>query len=326
MAGCKPEDKKDELSDAEKQKPMKKGDMVELFNKLKEFIGEKQKETSDDVKNVVSELKTKITKQTEELNEVRKEVQDMRKRIEKLENAEVNTADAIEKRIKENEEKREKRRALGNKIRAEIDEEKKRLLIIGFPITTKEHEALIHGLVAAMMRENVTPREEVSIICMKEAANGKRSLILLSTGTVQNRDWVLMNLNREKEFTVKKSIPKRYDQAQMILNEVGHALREMHDKKINTELSYEGLSLCLMYRLKRKEGDQYEEWVKHSEVDPTDEEKMDEIPKKDVKVDGTSLFVILNENAESEAVLKKMMSNSLKNHKGEATFKVMSKK
>ena len=52
---------------------------------------------------------------------------------------------------------------------------------------------------------------------------------------------------------------------------------------------------------------------------------IDEIPKKDVKMDGTSLFVNLNENAESEAVLKKIMSDSLKDHSG-ATFKVMSKK
>ena len=326
MAAENPEDKKDELTDAEKQKPMTKGDKVELFEKLKEFIDEKQKETSDDVMKVVSELKTEITKQTNELNEVRKEVQDMKKRIEELENAVVNTADAIEKRIKENGEKHEKRKALENKIRAEIDEEEKRLLIIGFPITVKEHGALVPGLIAAMIRENVTPREEVSIVWIKEAVNGKRSLILLNKGMVQNRDWILMNLKREKELTVKKSFPKLYDQAQRKLNEVGHALREMHDRKINTELWYEGLSLCLMYRMKRKEGDKYEEWIKHSEVDPTEEEMIDEIPKKDVKMDGTSMFVNLNENVESEAVLKKTMFNSLKDHNGEATFKVMLKK
>ena len=35
MAGGKPEGKKDELTDAEKQKPMMKGDKVELFGKLR---------------------------------------------------------------------------------------------------------------------------------------------------------------------------------------------------------------------------------------------------------------------------------------------------
>ena len=43
---------------------MTKADKVELCEKLKEFIREKQEETSNNVKNIVSELKTEITKQT----------------------------------------------------------------------------------------------------------------------------------------------------------------------------------------------------------------------------------------------------------------------
>ena len=63
-----------------------------------------------------------------------------------------------------------------NKIRAEIDEEEKKILVIGFPITTREHEAIIPLLIASMMRENVRPREDLSIDWMKDAVNGKEVL------------------------------------------------------------------------------------------------------------------------------------------------------
>ena len=141
-----------------------------------------------------------------------------------------------------------------------------------------------------MRKDNVRPREDLSIVWMRKAVNGKRSHILLNTGTVQNRDFILMNLKKDKEFIVKKSFPKQYDQAQRKLNEMGHTLREMHERKINTEIWYEGLSLCLWYRMKRKEVEKYEEWINYSEVDHTEEEVIDEIPKNDVKMDRTSLF------------------------------------
>ena len=139
MAAEKPEEKEDDLTETEKQKPMTKEDKVELFEKLKEFISEKQEETYNNVKNMVSELKSEITKQTNELNEVRKEVSSMKKRIEDLENIEVSTAETIDRRIRENSEKQEKKKALEGKIRAEIYQEEKRILLIGFPIAGREH-------------------------------------------------------------------------------------------------------------------------------------------------------------------------------------------
>ena len=48
--------------------------------------------------------------------------------------------------------------------------------------------------------------------------------------------------------------------------------------------------------------------------------------KKDLKIDGTSLFINLNEDAESEATLRRHMTDSLKEHSNKATFKVMSRK
>ena len=161
---------------------------------------------------------------------------------------------------------------------------------------------------------------------MKEEVNGKRSLILFNAGTMQNRDFILMNLKKDKDYVMKKLFPKRYEQAQRKLNAMGHALGKMHDEKVNTELWYEGVSLCLWYRLKRREGEKYEEWIKQSEIDPTMEEVNEEAPNKNVKIDGTSFFVNLNEDAESEATLRKNKSDSLKDHGDRVTFKVMSKK
>ena len=121
-------------------------------------------------------------------------------------------------------------------MKAEIEEEEKKILVVGFPIASRDQEAKLPGLVASMMREGVLPRKNLSIDWMKEEANGKKSLILLNAGTSQNRDFILMNLKKDKDYIVKKSFPARYMQAQRKLNEMGHALRKMHDEKVNTEL------------------------------------------------------------------------------------------
>ena len=103
------EENKDELTEAEKQKPMTKADKKELIKQLQEFISRKQEETSNNFKTVVTERKTELTKQNDELNEVRKDVTSMKKRIKDLEKIEVSTAEAIDRKIRENSKKQEKR-------------------------------------------------------------------------------------------------------------------------------------------------------------------------------------------------------------------------
>ena len=75
-----------------------------------------------------------------------------------------------------------------------------------------------------------------------------------------------------------------------------------------------------------KEGEVRDEWTKYSEINPTEEEVREEEPKKGLKIDGKSLFINLNMNAESEAILEKLMIDCLKGHGKEATYKAMSKK
>ena len=82
----------------------------------------------------------------------------MRERIEKLESEEQSTAEMIERKINKTEVKREKKKALEDKIRAEIEEKEKKLLIAGFPITSASHEAMLPGLLAAMLRPGCTPQ------------------------------------------------------------------------------------------------------------------------------------------------------------------------
>ena len=53
MAKGKKENKNGELSNVEKQKPMTKRDKEDLFNKQKELIGEKQKQSSEEMKGTV---------------------------------------------------------------------------------------------------------------------------------------------------------------------------------------------------------------------------------------------------------------------------------
>ena len=123
---------------------------------------------------------------------------------------EVSTAEEIEKKIRENAKKKEKRKMFENKVKAEIEEEEKKIIVIGFPFANSNKEATLPGLVAAMIREGVTPREGLSIEWMREEANGKKSIILLNATTMQNRDFILMNLKKDKGFIVKKSFPGRY--------------------------------------------------------------------------------------------------------------------
>ena len=63
------------------------------------------------------------------------------------------------RKIRENRKKHEKRKMFENKVKAEIEEEEKKILVVGFPIANSNKEVTLPGLVASMMREGVTPRD-----------------------------------------------------------------------------------------------------------------------------------------------------------------------
>ena len=98
-------------------------------------------------------------------------------------------------------------------------------MVIGFPITNKSEEEVLHEVVLAMMREDTRPKSNPIIEWMKEENNGRSSLVLLNTGSSQDRDFILRNLKKDKGFTVTKSFPARYKQARAKLNEMGNALK-----------------------------------------------------------------------------------------------------
>ena len=83
--------------------------------------------------------------------------------------------------------KREKRKALERKALKEIGKEEGKLLVIGFLIAS--HEAVLPGLMTVLMRENVNPSQEVTILWMKEVCRNS-----------QNRDWILINLLRQNSL------------------------------------------------------------------------------------------------------------------------------
>ena len=56
---------------------------------------------------------------------------------------------------------------------------------------------------------------------------------MLSAGSVQNHDYILLNQKKGKSFSVKKVFPKRIETAQKKLNEMGNALREVNERNIN---------------------------------------------------------------------------------------------
>ena len=141
----------DELSETERQKPMTKGDKKELVDQWYASWSIQQPQVHG------NRTKEELTKQNNELIEVRNDVRNMKKRLEDLERKEVSTAETIEKKIRENAKKQEKRRMFENKVKTEIEEEEKKILVVGFPIANSNKEATLPGLVASMMWEEVTP-------------------------------------------------------------------------------------------------------------------------------------------------------------------------
>ena len=106
---------------------------------------------------------------------MRIDVTSVKKRLEDLERKEVISDETIEAKIRENEKKQEKRKMFEKKVKAEIEEEEKKIMVVGFPVVNNSKEATLPGLVASMMREGVTPKEGLSIEWMKEESNEKRA-------------------------------------------------------------------------------------------------------------------------------------------------------
>ena len=170
-----------------------------------------------------------------------------------------------------------------------------------------------------MMRDGIKPRIDPVVEWMKDESAGKSSLVLLNAGSPQNRDYILRNLKGSKGFTVTKSFPARYKEARSKLNEMGNSLMKMFD--VNIEMMYDGISLGLWYRSKRKVGEERSDWIKHHEIDPTSEDVEKEKP---IKIGGRSLFVNLKEDSESADILKQSIMAVLEDYGGKATYKAIS--
>ena len=99
----------------------------------------------------------------------------------------------------------------------------------------------------------------------------------------------------------------------------GSALRKMYD--VNTELLYEGVSLGLWYRPRKKEGEERSEWIKHHEIYPTNKDVEKEKP---IKIGGKSLFMNLKEASESAEILENLIMALLENYGGKATYRAIS--
>ena len=128
-----------------------------------------------------------------------------------------------------------------------------------------------------------------------------------------------MNQKGNKSFIVSKSFPTRYKEAKAKLNEMGSALRKMYN--VNTELLYEGVSLGLWYRPKKKAGEGRSEWIKHLEIDPTTKDAEKDKPRSIV---GKSLFLNLKEASESAEILEGSIMALLEDYGGKATYRAIS--
>ena len=128
-----------------------------------------------------------------------------------------------------------------------------------------------------------------------------------------------LNQPLSKNFIVSKSFPARYKEAKAKLNQMGSALRKLYN--VNTELIYEGVSLGLWYRQKKKPGEERSEWIKHHEIDPTTKDVEKEKPRS---IGGKSLFLHFKEAAESSNILEGSIMALLEDYGGKATYRAIS--
>ena len=116
------------------------------------------KELREDVKKV--EKKAEIVEAMQgDLKKVQEGMALMDKRVSELENSGKNVLEEMKKQMEKIREDEARTRNLKEKLLADISEEEKCCLVIGFSITSTERERIVDGLIAAIAKEGANKEE-----------------------------------------------------------------------------------------------------------------------------------------------------------------------
>ena len=308
-----------ELSEAQGKLPVTKQDQKNMVDDLKKFITESQAAAAQKFEETVKDLKAEIGKQNETIAEVKNDVGKINDRLEKLEKREMETEEMIESKIKERTKKMERKSRLRERVLAEIMEEECKILVTGYKTDNKPEDEIIRGIISEIMKEGAQPRTTPVLEWSRKETVEKKSLVMMNTGSQENRDHIMLNLKANKNLVVSKTFPKRYQAAKAKMNQMGAALRKLYP--VNTDLFYEGTTLGLWYRDKKTPGVERGEWTKHFEVDPITEEIVPDVTRK---IGGKSLLIMFSEKEETPQVLEETTMALLGDYSKKAKYKAIS--
>ena len=110
---------------------------------------------------------------------------------------------------------------------------------------------------------------------------------------------------------VKRSIPKRYREAENELKEKARVKRMINLNNIRTEIEVRGTKLVLLVKQKTPVGDKANDWSVEEEVDLLDVAARNTVESYTMKEKGKSVLVTMNQELSEPSILKSLIDNKL---------------
>ena len=271
-----------------------KRDQQEFMNKISEVIGTAQA----GVDKKISALSDKVEEQTSEFTALREDLRALQDKVSELEKRE------SEAKLSE------ERRNLENEVLREFREEETKIVVIGYKFSESD-ENVADKLMKDTLRDGVELLGPIKIVWKKAASDDKKSVIILDSGGVWNREHILKNQKPGKDFMVKKSIPKRFREAENILKERARTMRVINLNSIKTEVETRGTKMVLLVKEKTPVGAKANEWNVEQEIDLLDEAAKAPAESYKMKEKGKSVLVTMNLELSQPSILKSLVDNKL---------------
>ena len=271
-----------------------KKDQQDFMLKISEVIGTAQA----GVDQKITALTDKVDEQTNEFSALREDLRALQDKVSELEKRE------SEARLGE------ERRSLENELIREFREEETKIVVIGFKFAEND-ENTADKLMKDTLRDGVEPLSSIKVVWKKEASDDKKSVIILDTGSVWNREHILKNQKPGKEFMVKKSVPKRFREAENILKEKARTMRVINLNSIKTEVETRGTKMVLLVKEKTPPGTKANDWSIEQEIDLLDEAAKTPAEAYKMKEKGLSVLVTMNLETSQPSILKSLVQNKL---------------
>ena len=205
---------------------------------------------------------------------------------------------------------KEDRRALEEAVLRELREEESKIVVTGYSFSEADSD-VVNKLVKDSLREGVEPLEQLRVVWKKAASDNKKSVIILDAGSERGREHILRNQKPGKSFMVKRSIPKRYREAENQLKEKARVKRTINLNNIRTEIEVRGTRLVLLVKQKTPLGDKANDWSIEDGVDLLDVAVKNTGESYKMKEKGKSVLVTMNQELTEPSILKTLINNKL---------------